>query len=92
MTKIIEKSQFDFIERNIFQCYCGEYSYLNIEKDLDDDYIYITITKYSTSFLGRIDLAFKALLGIEFNSSNSVMISKKDIKSLIDSLKSIKKV
>ncbi len=87
MTKLTEKTQFNFAETNIFKCWCGENSYLDITKDLDDGDIYITITQYPTRLLERVKMAYKALRGIEFTSSNSVMLAQEDIKKLIKSLK-----
>lgn len=86
MTKIIEKTQWRHIETNIFKCWCGENSYLDITSDNDGD-LYITITQYPTNLLERFKLAFKALRGLEFSSSNSVMIVNEDINKLIKALR-----
>ena len=91
MTKLVEKTQFKDFETNIFKCWCGESSYLEVVKDIEDGDIYITITKYPTRLLERLKMAYMALRGIEFDSTNSVMIAQEDIPQLIKALKKAKK-
>lgn len=86
MTKIKEKTQFKDLEINIFRCWCGESSYLEVVKDVEDGDIYVTITKYPTRLLERLKTAYKALRGIEFDATNSVMIAKEDVSKLVKAL------
>lgn len=88
MTKLKESTQFKDLETSIFKCWCGEVSYLEIVRDVEDGDIYVTITKHPTRLLERLRSAYKALRGIEFDATNSVMIAKEDIAALIKALKS----
>lgn len=90
MTKLKESTQFKDLETSIFKCWCGESSYLEVVKDVDDGDIYVTISKYPTKLLERLKTAYKALRGIEFDSTNSVMIAKEDVIKLIRALKGYK--
>lgn len=86
MTKINQTIQGN-MDSSIFKCYCGENSYLEVIKDPEDKQIYISITLRPTRLRERLKLAYRALRGLEFTSSNEVVIDGDDIKELIKALK-----
>lgn len=89
MTKIMEKIQGDSsgFETHIFKCYCGEDSYLEIIQDKEDREIFVTITKHPTRLKERLIMAWKSLRGIEFTTTNHVMLLQEDISKLRSALK-----
>lgn len=87
MTRLREKTQLKYTTTSIFKCWCGENSYLDITKDKIGDYICITITQNPTTVSDRIKMAWKCLRGLEFSSSNSVLISEQNIENLVKELK-----
>lgn len=86
MSNIEQKIQFDG-KSEIFKCYCGEHSYLEVTYDRVDDQYYVSITLHPTRFLERLKLAWKALRGIEFSSSNEVVIDGPDFRKYIKEIK-----
>ena len=90
MTKLTEDSQWN-TGRHIFKCWCGEDSYLEVIQDVEDGEYYISITQHPTRLKERLAMAWKALRGIEFTASNSVMIVEKDAKKLVKALTPTKK-
>jgi hypothetical protein len=85
MTKLAEKNQFNS-DNYVFKCYCAEHSYLDITQDPDDGEIYISITQHPTRLTDRIVMAWRALRGVEFSSSNEVVLLKEDISKLQEAL------
>lgn len=85
MTKLEQKIQGD-MESHIFKCYCGENSYLEITRDDDDKQFYLSISVSPTRLAERLKLAWKALLGLEFSTSNEIMIDYTDARMLIEAL------
>lgn len=79
MTKIEQKIQFDS-HSEVFKCYCGENSYLEFIYDKDDDQYYVNITIHPTRLLERLKLAWKALRGLEFSTSNEVIVDGPDFR------------
>lgn len=75
-------------EVHIFKCYCGEDSFLEFTGRKEDDEIYAQITIHPTRLGKRLKLAWKALRGLEFTASNSVIIDGKDLPKLIKALQS----
>lgn len=91
MTKLTEHSQWgDYGDYYIFKCWCGENSYLEVSVDKKDGELYICITRHPTRFRERLKMAWEAIRGIEFTSSNSVMIVPEDVPKLIEALQQIK--
>lgn len=74
------------IPLDVFRCYCGESSYLEIMHDAEDDQFYIYITLSPTRLKERLRLAWKALRGIEFLASNEVIIDGSDIEKVAAAL------
>jgi hypothetical protein len=85
MTKVQEGDQFQR-EIHIFKCWCGEESYLEITQDADDKEFYISITQHPTRFMERLKMAWAALRGIEFSSSNCVVLLEEDANKLVAAL------
>jgi hypothetical protein len=85
MTELIEKDQFQ-TETHTYKCWCGENSYLTIVIDREDGEAYISITQSPTRLIERLSLAWKALRGIEFTSSNEVIISDDEVEELMKML------
>lgn len=85
MTKLTEQSQFG-LDTDIFKCWCGEYSYLEVIKDSDGD-IYVAITQYPRSITERLKAIFGIITGTGYSGSNSVMVTKDDVNKLIKALK-----
>lgn len=82
MTKLQERNQFNSVSQ-VYKCWCGEYSYLEIIRDEEDSQFYFHISVYPTRLLERLVLAWKALRGIEFMVSNEVIVDGKDVPSII---------
>lgn len=85
MTKLAETIQGN-LETHIFKCYCGEDSYLEVMQDSEDKEFYISITMHPTSISERIKAAWKALRGLEFSASNTVIILEEDADKLAAAL------
>jgi hypothetical protein len=85
MSKIDNTTQ-GRLDSYIFKCYCGEDSYLEVMQNPDDGEFYISITQHPTRLLERLKMAWKALRGIEFTSSNEVILLEKDANKLIVAL------
>lgn len=81
MTRLDQKIQGD-METHVFKCYCGEDSYLVVTKDSKDDQLYISITKHPTRLVERLKLAWKSLRGLEFTTTNEVIIDGSDADNL----------
>lgn len=86
MSKVEEQLQGGF-PTYIFKCYCGEHSFLEVMQDLEDRELYINITQHPTRLKERLTTAWRALRGLEFSSSNEVIIDEKDIDRLMEALK-----
>ena len=86
MTEIKQFTQGKLGNEHIFQCYCGEDSYLNVTHDEEDNQFYFDITLAPSRLPERIKRAWQALRGLEFGCSNEVIIDGSDIKELSDFL------
>lgn len=86
MAKIDNKTQGSY-GSHIFKCYCGENSYLEILQDPDDRELYIYITQHPTRLRERLSTAWRALRGLEFMSSNEIVLLEEDAEKLIKALK-----
>jgi hypothetical protein len=89
MSKIDQTVQGD-MPSHIFKCYCGEFSYLEIILDKDDQQIYFAISMSPTTLWSRVKLAWRAIHGLEFSTSNEVIIDGKDVPKIIKALKELK--
>lgn len=81
MTKIKQVIQ-GGMEPDVFLCYCGEYSYLRISRDDEDQQAYVSIVGHPTSLKERLVAAWRCLFGKEFYISNEVIIDGKDLSAL----------
>ena len=81
MTKIKQTLQFEY-QPDVFLCYCGEYSYLRISRDNEDEQVYVSIVGRPATIGERLSSAWRCLLGKEFYISNEVIIDAKDLPAL----------
>lgn len=89
MSKMTQDSQGGERQVLIYQCYCGEDSYLTIEKakweHLPGEYL-VSITMRPSTLRNRLSCAWKALRGLEFSGSNHQILSQKQIKEMVAEL------
>lgn len=81
MTKIKQVIQ-GGVEPDVFLCYCGEYSYLRISRDEEDEQVYVSIVGRPVTIGERLSAAWRCLLGKEFYISNEVIVDAKDLPAL----------
>ena len=68
----------------LYKCSCGEFSFLEVIHDSDDDFYYFTISYYPKSFWQKIKAIYAIIRGSRFGASEEVVLTIEDAQDLSD--------
>ena len=78
-------------DSKLYKCDCGEFSFLEVLHDTNDDSYYVTITAYPRTFKEKARAIWAVLRGATYGASEEMVLNKENAEDLSNFIEHFKK-